>query len=708
MKKLVFILSVLILPSFLQAATKTWVGGTNTAWSTGGNWSPTGVPTSSDSVIIPNSVTSNWPNITGAANCLKLRFVAGGTVYPRLYFSSSSSAVLNVYGDVVNRANKDVLELQDNCYIALRGSSSTNISNTITFKRLQVNKTSGAGVTVTSGTPEIAMFLLLTAGDLTLNSGTGLTLLSDVANKTAAYIDVVTGSPTGVINGSGAANVTVSQYINDWTNDPCTPVYPSDFNYRYFSSPITSTTWYTNFAKYPTNNLESDVEMIPWYASGNPSFYDPQTAYNRWYTPLAWAPNVGIPGFYWYDETLEDPDNTTPGDNGWYGYQGWTTSKTFSNRLLGYLVHSKITQADRTVKWKGTVNNAPSGSPITGTFHNTNYGETSDGLNLAGNPFPSGLDWTAVWSDGDNTNFNSTISIWRNCGSISNDGWNVDFNADDPSSTPDFDGILAIGQGFFIRSTVDDNVLTMKNDHRVGGVQPIHWRKNVANQPNGFGIKLQGTGNPDQIYFRYADEYSVPFNPAKDVAKVSNPKQSNSMYSRKDGHKVSIQYFKTPSQKTEIPVELSLVNKGTYTLSSFNVSDQSSGYRSYLLDKQNNTLIDISSDMKYTFESDAGEIKNRFAVVTAQDEIESETLLNSLPLDMALSWAGNELKIWPINTTAKEGTLSVSDLSGKELLTEKIGLNHLGSSVHASQLKPGIYLVKLNANGKSATRKLLI
>src|SRR3979409_12837 len=38
-------------PAF--AATKTWTGASSTAWSTSGNWSPSGAPASTDDVVIP-------------------------------------------------------------------------------------------------------------------------------------------------------------------------------------------------------------------------------------------------------------------------------------------------------------------------------------------------------------------------------------------------------------------------------------------------------------------------------------------------------------------------------------------------------------------------------------------------------------------------------------------------------------------------------
>ena len=50
-----------------QAASKAWVGTVSTDWATAGNWSPSGVPASGDTVTIGQGKTVNVPsNVTVA------------------------------------------------------------------------------------------------------------------------------------------------------------------------------------------------------------------------------------------------------------------------------------------------------------------------------------------------------------------------------------------------------------------------------------------------------------------------------------------------------------------------------------------------------------------------------------------------------------------------------------------------------------------
>lgn len=691
MKRLLFFfLCFLVLE--IKAADRNWkTNATSSAWGTAGNWVEGLVPNSGDNVFIPNS-SSNFPEITSSANCKDISFSSGGSTYPRLKFSGSSSAILNIWGSFTNNAAINVLE-QGNVnnfgQISFRGTATANFNGSTTIRKLVVNKGTSNPLNLQSGTIEIAEFLRLTLGNLDMASGTELKLLSDADISSGAFID---GTGAGNISGAGAGNVTVSQYIPQNTGSGS----PSDFNYRFFSSPIDSDTWYTNFAKYPTNNLESDVEMIPWYAVGNPSWYDPQTAYTRWYSST-YYPLAGTPGFYQYDERQQDPNSG--GDDSWYGYIGWLSTKNFTNRIKGYLIHSKITQTDRTIKWKGTVNNGTK----TGIFRYTNYGETADGQGLAGNPYPSAIDWTAVYNDGANSNFNPTISIWQNDGGISNTGTTYDYDATDPSVSTHPDGIIGIGQGFFIRTTVDSNILTMNNTHRVTN-QVSFYRKNTSNNPaNGFGLLMKGGNyNSDQMYFRFGDQFSDSYVPIKDVSKVMQI--HNSIYSIKDGIKTSIQYFKTPETEKHIPVELNLRESGVFTITTFNVSSDQSGYFCYLVDHKTQKTILIETGASYTFHADAGKSSSRFSVILTKERNPSTS--NS-SFDFFPHYSDNQLHIHSVFPQSSEGEVLISDLSGRVIFKGAIDLNSPKTMLKMGTTSPGVYLVRINDGGTTICKKVI-
>ena len=58
MKRYLLILTLFVF-QFNFGQTKTWDGSSSTNWNTAANWTPSGVPTASDDVVIPNSNGTN-------------------------------------------------------------------------------------------------------------------------------------------------------------------------------------------------------------------------------------------------------------------------------------------------------------------------------------------------------------------------------------------------------------------------------------------------------------------------------------------------------------------------------------------------------------------------------------------------------------------------------------------------------------------------
>ncbi len=81
-----------------QAATKTWVGGTSD-WGTGSNWSPIGVPTSSDDVVFPGSAIVVLGSAASVAN---LTVGAGANV------SLTTNGTLTVTGTTTLGAGSEI------------------------------------------------------------------------------------------------------------------------------------------------------------------------------------------------------------------------------------------------------------------------------------------------------------------------------------------------------------------------------------------------------------------------------------------------------------------------------------------------------------------------------------------------------------------------------------------------------------------------
>lgn len=100
MKNLILIFLLIFVSELSFAVTTTWDGSSSTDWETAGNWD-NGVPGTGDDVIIPDisGASGNFPVFSGSSNinCQDLTINSGAT----LTLNGTSSAALNVYGDIV-------------------------------------------------------------------------------------------------------------------------------------------------------------------------------------------------------------------------------------------------------------------------------------------------------------------------------------------------------------------------------------------------------------------------------------------------------------------------------------------------------------------------------------------------------------------------------------------------------------------------------
>ena len=90
------------------ALTKSWDGGAGTAnWADAANWSPDGAPTSSDAVMLDNSIVNPLPQVNAQSGANAARFVLDGTVSNATFlnYGGATPLPLNLFGASVNAAN---------------------------------------------------------------------------------------------------------------------------------------------------------------------------------------------------------------------------------------------------------------------------------------------------------------------------------------------------------------------------------------------------------------------------------------------------------------------------------------------------------------------------------------------------------------------------------------------------------------------------
>ncbi|HAQ18048.1 MAG TPA: hypothetical protein DCR40_02300 [Prolixibacteraceae bacterium] len=188
------------------AAPKSWTGANGTngiRWHVDTNWSPTGVPTSSDDVTIPN--TTSKPVITTAAVCNSLTIDVSGSL------TIDSEGSLTVSGDWTNNGtftqNSGTVTFDSDNNSTISGSSAT------AFTSLTVNKGNGKSAEIHlngKGAVVVNNSLTIDNGLIKINTGGALDL---TGTAKAPDSGIVQNGGTYTVNGSEITTMATKTWV---------------------------------------------------------------------------------------------------------------------------------------------------------------------------------------------------------------------------------------------------------------------------------------------------------------------------------------------------------------------------------------------------------------------------------------------------------------------------------------------------------------
>lgn len=204
--------------NWIFATTRIWKGASSTGWNTAANWSPSGVPTSVDTVIFDNTSSRNCSiNTTAVAGT----FTMQGSNTRTISFSNgtmklSVSGDLSIGGGTFNQGTSAVMvggswNKSGGTYTAgtssvtFNGSGSGNLiaSGGIVFYRIGIN---GPGQWTTTGGPlTVSSDVVMNNGTLVIASGSTMTVVGnmDVGQNAALSIQGDLGISGGSLYSTG-------------------------------------------------------------------------------------------------------------------------------------------------------------------------------------------------------------------------------------------------------------------------------------------------------------------------------------------------------------------------------------------------------------------------------------------------------------------------------------------------------------------------
>ncbi|MBG8553810.1 DUF4394 domain-containing protein [Hymenobacter guriensis] len=634
-------LAAFLEPAPVLTGDLTWTGAVDTDWGTAGNWLPMQVPTATSNVIIPN--VANDPVVDDAQQANNLTLGSGATLF------TANGGVLTVNGAFTN--NGGLTDGTGTGEVRFMGAAAQTISGSTTMFN---NLTVGSAGVLAGGPVQVQRVLLLN-GNLTSNGN--LTLLSN-AEGTAH-----------VVNTSGAVlgTATVQRYILSSNNG---------LGYRHYSSPVVSTT-------------VADLATTGFTPVVNP-------AYNTSETP---GSVKAYPTVFGYDEQRLDTSPATalaPFTKGWFSPASLASSL---ERGRGYTVNLPGTAL---VDFEGTLNNGPIAQ--TGLTRTTTDAASS-GWHLLGNPYPSPIDWSALYQSGA-SGLNGAVYIFASSGQYSGNYSSfvngVPFNGQN----------IAAAQGFFVRVTTPGTTgsLTFSNAARLTTYASPAFQRGTGEQRPLVQLDLLGQNQADATYAYWEQGATPGFDARFDAVKF--PVRSGLSLALLAGtEEMSISGLPAlnAATTTELPLTVRVPAAGTYTLHAAQLLNLPAGMKAYLRDAQTGQLTDLNAQPRYAFSTTADGLQApRFTLV-----LSASSVLAAAPAALR-----EQVALYP--NPARDAVRVLLPASLSKQPVEAVLVNSLGQTVRRQavaadqrslslrDLAPGVYTVQLRTAQGLIAKRLVV
>ena len=338
------------------------------------------------------------------------------------------------------------------------------------------------------------------------------------------------------------------------------------------------------------------------------------------------------------------------------------------------------------------------------------------GFNLIGNPYPSYLNWEAVYETGSVINIHPTI--WYRTYSDGNMVFQT-YNAALGLSTPDgVAGYIPPLQAFWIKVDTDPVAPATKSNGFVSFTNEVRAHANAPGNSADNRLKVSSVSSSPVVRLvlsngENSDETVIASNPDASEAfdAFDSPKMSNDnmlipeIYSIAGTEKLAINGLNSFYKDTVVLIGCKPGIAGAFTIKSSKIANLPVDVKVVLSDELTKTEQELTPENSYSFNSNAGETTNRFRVIfrpasspsginTATDS--EFTVFRNSENQIVIDFNGS------IDANCITG---VYDLMGQQLISQQLtGF----VTVINKPLPAGVYVVTVGSEGKSVSRKVVL
>ena len=344
-----------------------------------------------------------------------------------------------------------------------------------------------------------------------------------------------------------------------------------------------------------------------------------------------------------------------------------------------------------TVDFIGTLNTGDYTSSLDYTLIG---GNTEEGFNLVGNPYPSAIDWNTNWNI---TNLSGWAVIYDN-GVYR--GWNPYLTGMDRSYNGKLDGIIPSTQGFWLRAIGSGASVTIPASERVHDAQAFYKDSEESTYA---GIRLQVSIDEftDDAVVLLHPEGTAEFDGLYDLSQFENVPEAPQLYSMMSDGNYAVNVISENTEETIIAMGFKTGQPGTYAINTESMSNFNEGMIVYLEDTKLGNRIELEEGTSYEFDYDLLDNEHRFNLhfKDASNDID-ENGYSGINI-----YSFND-QVYIQTPELESAEVVIYDIMGQEVIREQTASN--GYSVINITTGTGYYLVKLNTNDRVITEKVFI
>ena len=575
--------------------------------------------------------------------------------------------------------------------------------------------TTASDVTLTATTNASGVATIEAALPVTVDGGDGLSIQVQLANGSTNIWSAFTFS-------SQTFNLVGTKYSNDLALNGTSDVIVSSGELIVNSNPDVNSITVAPGAKLTLNSdhtLRTSTFTLQSSADGTATYVDANTdggltvtgtstvnqnlssPLRSWYmsSPVNGAQPTGMDRIKYYDEatnlwpTLYNSSVSAPVP---YGVGKFEIGK-------GYLV---IPVSGNSIAFTGALNTGEKSI----TLLKTN-GATKTGFNLIGNPYPSYLDWTAVFANTANTANLVDGTMWYRTkvetltpGVYEYKFWTV--NGDGEGSVTEATKYIAPMQAFWVRAkTIGSELLTLNNDMRSHGEATNKLLKapKAKNSVNPLvRLQVSNGANTDEAVIYFSANASNERD-AYDAPKMSNENTAiPEIYTTLGTEQLVINGMKTIPMDQEIGLGFAAGDATSFSLKANEVRNLPKDVKLILKDNVTNAETDVTDGVTTYAFTPLATSGTRFSVIFRSAG--AVTGLNSQDDNMLLAYSTHKNQITLVNNDVKSigSTASVYNAVGQKLMSKQL----IGSiTLLDGNFTPGVYVVKVNNISKKVIVK---